>query len=299
VEPLQWPADFSRVPTQHLASLKGFTYVARLQLPLVAGKAGKPDFVRPPSGEQFAVYDPWLEYAFINGTAPCFTTEEEHRALELPPQDRQALAQRKCPLKWNAVSKGRVEPLHIIGVEVLEHDVCGSQRLKVVATLSPLKERPLFLTTTGRPGPVSWTPASELVATRPPGLLQPPLPDGVVNPRLTWHRYPGKSEPLGFLVETTADVWFDSFDVDKFGPDRWVRWQALFWVDARGARVLPPFEPHDQLYWGEDFRFSGLQDVNGDGEPDILVGDPLSLILERFEDGFRAWGFPFFPPGGC
>ena len=63
--------------------------------------------------------------------------------------------------------------------------------------------------------------------------------------------------------------------------------------------VITPIDFGTQDYYGGNFNLNGFQDINGDGTLDIIIGDPVGLILESYQTGFRSWGFPFFPSGGC
>jgi hypothetical protein len=82
---------------------------------------------------------------------------------------------------------------------------------------------------------------------------------------------------------------------------------GIYYVDKRGAKDLTPVDFNTQWYFGKDFSFRRIEDINADGELDLIIGNNSSvpydyntvkLILERYKDGFRSWGFAFFSSGG-
>jgi len=102
-----------------------------------------------------------------------------------------------------------------------------------------------------------------------------------------------------YIAEVEASGWIETVDEEKFGPSRNGIWQGVYFVDKQGAFIITPIEHRYQTYYGKDFSVRGFEDINGDGFLDIILGNPVSLILESYYKGFRSWGFAFFPPRGC
>ena len=120
------------------------------------------------------------------------------------------------------------------------------------------------------------------------------------------YTYDGEND--AFIAEVQATGWFESGDWDRDGPSRQENWTGIYYVDKRGVKVLTPVDFQTQWYYGKDFSFRGIEDINGDGELDLIIGNnssvfydynTVTLILERYKDGFRSWGFGIFPSGGC
>lgn len=123
-----------------------------------------------------------------------------------------------------------------------------------------------------------------------------PLPVGYDLKEAILYRY---QESDAYIIEVNALGWFISDDPGKFGPTRRIIWQGVYFADESGIKLLTPESYKDHIRLGGNFQFMGLEDINGDDKADIIIGKPVSLILEKYGKGFRSWGFGVVPLSGC
>lgn len=151
----------------------------------------------------------------------------------------------------------------------------------------------------------SFLKASDLRMDKPPIQLSPDsfaIPKGFKNKEVEFYKY-GNSE--AFLVFVRANGWVESDDEDKFGLSKEGKWEAIYFASESGVKIITPASHSAQFYFGESlqtpFGLIGLEDINDDGELDIIIGRKrwVTLVLERYKNGFRSWAFPFDPAGGC
>lgn len=281
------PIEYSNIFKQHIYSDNGIRYVVNLgwNLNNNADQKRKDFFYRYRDDrygdEKTVIYDPWLQYGSMNGIYPC---------------------RPNCITDLYVVSPKKNYPIEDARLIIDSQDVCGEIRPFIWVDHKKNTPEALFITTMavdleGK----KYYKGNGLLEENMPNWLNLSLfetPKHVKNKKVTLYRYPEKQDC--YIAEVTAEGWNEStIDEDKFGPSKEIKWQGVYYVEKEKILILTPIEYHNQQFYGEDFSLAGLEDMNGDGVLDIIIGSPVSLILESYKNGFRSWGFAFFPRGGC
>ncbi len=273
--------DYSNISKQHLTSDNGIRYEINLGWDKnTAIDREREDFFYKYGDEKTIIYDSWLEYGFMNGIYPCrpncnINLYAVGSEINHPIEDAQLIvdSQNVCgdvlPLIWIEHKKPAMEPLFITSMAVESDSKKYYKEAGLEETSIP-----------------EWLNLSVLET-----------PKNTKNKKVTLYNYVGKQDC--FLAEVTAEAWYESKDVEKFGPSKEIKWQGIYYVEKNKQLILTPIDNIQQQYYGDDFSLSGLEDINGDGLLDIIIGKPVSLILESYKNGFRSWGFAFRPKGGC
>lgn len=267
------------IPQGHIRTDNGISY--EISLGLKSNKEQKierSDFFYKSDGEKTIIYNSWLKYGFINGIYPCSPD---------------------CNTELYAHTEQGVSLIKILDLVVDSQDVCGEQQTLIWVEHKRLEGNLLFVSTMKGTKENSFIKALNLKVEKWPDFINEDslrIPAGFKNKEITLYKY-GDND--AYIAEVHGTGWFESVDEVKFGPSKEGKWTGIYYVDKNGAKIITPVHHIMQSYYGQDFSFRGLEDINADGELDIIIGNPVVLVLERFKDGFRSWGFAYFPPGGC
>ena len=268
--------------------------------PIVKGSQRKDHFYRS-SNNKITLYDPWSEYYFSEGTFPC---SPEGAKESMNQKQKRKYFESKCPLNLFAHTKNGITKIANIQLSVSETDVCGSIRPIVNASHDPISAETFFVSTMGKSGSKTFIDSSAVRIEKPNffSMHQIKIPKGIRDIKFSFYQYPrGSSQE--FIVIAKGEVWAPTIDEEKFGTDRYRTWYGAYLLTKEKISALLPEDIHKQFFYTEqqdsDLELFGFEDVNVDGELDIILGSKASMILERYGSGFRAWTFAFFPPGGC
>ena len=281
-------SPYSNIPQEHINSDNRIRYEIMLGLKSDSNHYyERNDFFYDTSGDKTVIFDSWLEYGFMNGIYPCSPN---------------------CNTKLYAHAENGVIPIKNPKLIVDSQDVCGEMSPLIWVEHEKIKENVLFISTMQGTKENSYMSAINLKVEKWPDYVHEDsllIPIGFKDKKVTLYKY---GENDAFIAEVQATGWFESGDWDRDGPSRQENWTGIYYVDKRGVKVLTPVDFQTQWYYGKDFSFRGIEDINGDGELDLIIGNnssvfydynTVTLILERYKDGFRSWGFGIFPSGGC
>jgi len=271
---------YSNITQTHIYQNKGLGYEIRLGLNSKNKKTSKrKDFFYKVENEKTVIYDSWLEYGFLNGIYPCSPN---------------------CNTNLFVYTMEGAKPLKVIKLVEDTQNVCGEIKPLIWVEHKKIEPDPLFVTTMNYGKNNFFIDATTSIVNEVPDWINYnnfTIPLNAYEKSVKLYQY-GDS-PNTFIAEVSALGWNVTIDEDKFGPSREIEWQALYYVDKNSILILTPVNHKTQSYFGNDFSLVGFSDINQDGTLDIIIGKPVSLILESYKDGFRSWGFAFFPPGGC
>lgn len=138
------------------------------------------------------------------------------------------------------------------------------------------------------------------------GHLDLVLPAGIKLPQIEWWRNPGKTEAgagglwqkhavgstvnMSKMVEV-ADVNNDG-RLDVVATDSEHVNSGLFWFEAPGDPVKGKWIRHDIASGYNGLDSMSVEDMNGDGRPDIVIGetkDKLRLVIYENVGGGQSW----------
>jgi len=276
---------YTNIPQAHITTDNRISYEIDLGRYSKKNEASKRnDFFYKAVNGKTVIYDSWLEYGFLNGLYPC-TIFDCYDASSF---------------KLYAHTRQEISPLENIKLVVDSQDVCGSIEPLIWVEHKKIEPEPLFITTMHGTDQTSFIDVASLKVEEWPewinyGSLL--VPQGSENKKVRLYKY-GEDSNV-FIAEVSSTGWVETEDEDKFGPSEDREWQGIYYISKDKCLIITPIDHHTQSYYGQDFSLIGLQDINGDGGLDIIIGNPVSLILESYKGGFRSWGFAFMPPGGC
>jgi len=271
---------YTNIPNKHISSDNGITYEVNVGFDSEkTDRKKRKDFFYKSQETKTVIYDSWLQYRSMNGFYPCSPT---------------------CNTKLFAHTEQGIKSLENIELVVDSQDVCGRIEPLKWVNHKKIEPKPLFITTMDAPNQTSFIDAKDFKVEHPPewmSLDDLSIPKGAKNKKVNLYKYGENSD--AYIAEVQAIGWIETVDADKFGPSREGIWQGVYFVDKDQSLIITPIKHRYQSYYGEDFSVRGFEGINGDGYLDIILGSPVSLILESYKQGFRSWGFAFFPPGGC
>jgi len=286
---------FETLDTNAINRETRFAYSVAIDLPEAPDRGARVDIFYPPAVGALTVFEPLIPYALLNRTMPCSHEEENPGRREIASLGDDAVSkylQTHCPAKLFAHGPGGVEKLRMGPPKFHRVDCCGSPCLRVTAELAPTRNPALFYSTTaGAKGKAVFVRLTKIV-TPGPEWLRPnrvPLPEGFLATRIDFYKYPGLGRDA-YLAFVAASGIVASDTGDGVRTLSWTPWQAVYLYDARGPRILTPASLAGLRAYGTNLEPAALYDVSGDHVPDLLLGNPVSLILERHRQGFRSWG---------
>lgn len=280
IKPHQISDIYSNIPQAHLSKKDEIAYEIDLGLPPInSDKNKRADFFyNTENSNKTIIYDSWLEYEYMNGVTPCTPD---------------------CNTKLYAHTANGVLPIQILKLVIDSQKVCDNFKPLIWVVHEKIDPTPLFVSTMSGTKKNTFIDASTLKTEIVPKWINYDslfIPLGFKNKRVILYAYARKNNT--FIAEVHATGRYEREDCDEDRGMKESNWSGLYYIDENQMRIITPVG-FRQYYYGDDFKFVGFEDINGDGELDIITGKPVKLILERYKKGFRSWGFAFFPPCGC